>query len=536
MLYRVIIIIISICTAIIFAQESKLDTSEHELRGAINVISTPPNANIFLNGKEMEYRTPALVSDIRAGLNTIEVTLPDYLFAKRQINVIPDTAITLSFKLISLSDTAHIIGDLQLGILNLPRPPLNTPYLVDNKQVYSQEITLNSGKHHVVWEGGNIYTSLDTIVEIFPGKLTTFHFSPERLYGTLIVSPFPRDADVYINDRRYITGDLQTTLSTGTYTVMVQRNGYYPVEQQITITPGKFITLEIDLDIIPDRDNDGFLDSCDRCPEVYGLYGGCPKQNRRDAIKRYKDILVNNMKRQPLTISVNAAGYIRRQPINASFKELLSYFNDGKLLCNNQNGFIFGNMYTVSYSGFLISWEVGQWFFGLEYKKDNYNSLIIETATNQYCVYYDTTADITPRIILPSTSVSGGFNLKIKRFNAAYTLGHQWENIIISDLVLKEDLEKYLLHDPNFFNTANGYYLGPRTDITFKNNWWFHRLRFEFDLANDRKILPSLYTTIAISFGSKAKTGWHTLQVGLLYKLIPSAKRKKRIETANSGE
>ncbi len=519
-------------------QGEPVSGGDPELFGSVNILSTPPNARVFLNGEETGFKTPAFLSRVKAGLNTIKVTLPDYLFATRQINIIPDTTITLSFKLISLSDTAHIIGNLQLGILNLPRPPIHSPYLVDNKQVYSEEITLNAGKHHVVWEGGNIYSSLDTVIEIFPGKLTTFSFSPVRLTGQLTVSPFPFDADVYINQRLNSTGKLHTSLATGTYSISVQRNGYTPHEQQVTIMPGRHVILEIDLIKIPDRDNDGFLDSCDHCPDVYGLYAGCPKQDRGEAIKRYARIVHDNLKKQPLTFSLNTIGLLLRNPTNESFREFISYFNDGPPFCNNKSGIIFANSYSVSSHGFHINLELGQWYSGLKYEKHWYNPILITTEDNQYYIFYkDSATNLEPRIIIPSTSLSCGFNLTIRRFNCTYSLGYQWEDIIISDVISKAGFEQYLIESDSLQSDFTPY-TGPRTTIVFNNDFWFHKLRFEYDLAKGRRFIPSVYTSISLSFGSKPNTGWHTFQAGMLLKIIPSIKIKSRsiLEKADRTE
>jgi hypothetical protein len=503
--------------------------------GRIKITSTPSNAHIIINGRKTIYTTPALLTNIKEGLNTIEISLPDYLFAKRQINVVADTTISISFELISLSDTAHIIGDLKLGILMLPQPPLNTPYLIDNKQIYSREVTLNTGKHHVVWEGGNRYSSLDTIVDIFPGKLTTFQFYPERLFGNLTISPFPYDADVYINNRFYNTGELNITLSTETYTVAVHRKGYYSKEQDVTINPKKHITLEIDLEEIPDRDHDGFLDSIDICPDTYGLYGGCPKQNRREAIRKYKDVLVKNFKEQPFVISVNTIGYLYRNPTNPNFREFISYFNDGNPFFNNRNGLIFANNYTFSFRGFLLSFELGQWYSGIKYKKNRHNPLIIKTldkdsTINEYFIFYDTTANIKPCITFPSTALSGGFNLSIKKFNISYSLGYQWENIRISDLIIKEEFEKH------YSDPTNKKYTGPRTEIVFNNDCWFNKLHVKFDLKKLKRTVPAFYASAAIFFGPNVKTGWHTFQTGIEYRFYPSSKRKKKRSIQNSGE
>ncbi len=537
MFIRYFTFFVFLCTTATYSQESSIDTAETELSGAINIVSTPSDADIYINGKKAEHKTPALLADLKVGLNTIEVSLPDYLFAKRQVTILPDTTISISFKLISLSDTAHILGDLKLGILRLPGPPINAPYLVDNKQVYSREFTLNTGKHHIVWEGGNVYSSLDTIVEIFPGKLTTFNFIPERLTGKLTISPFPRDAEIYINERLYSTGDLDIVLSTGNYRVLIKRNGYFPQERNIVIHPGKHIYLEIDLDIIPDRDKDGFLDSVDLCPDEYGLYCGCPEQDRRDAIQRYKKILLSNLKNQPLTISVTAVGYIYRNPTNPNFRHFLSNFNDGKIFCNNRNGLTFANNYTVSYHGFFLSCELGQWLSGLEYKKGRQNPVIIETEKDQYCIFYkDSITGLNPRVVLPGTAVSLGFNLHIINFNAAYSLGYQWENIIITDLITKSNYDKHKALSDSLHMSIP--YTGPRTEITFDNSHWFHKLRFEYDITTIKRVIPAFYITAALSFGSDNQTGWHTFQAGILFKFLATPKRKgnRKIDTQEGSD
>ncbi len=510
------------------------DTINGKEYGTLIVTSIPSNAQITINGEKTDSKTPATISGLSIGTYTIELSLPDYLFAQRKVKVIADSTITISFNLISLSDTAHVIGDLKLGILRLPMPPISTPYLVDNVHVYYQDVTLNAGKHHVVWEGGNRYSSLDTIVEIFSGKLTTFKFSPERLSGTLIISPFPRDADIYINETLYSTGELKVTLHSSTYTIKIERNGYFPFEKDIIIVPNKETNLEIDLDRIPDRDQDGFLDSCDKCPDEYGLYNGCPKQIRRDAFKMYKDILIENLKKQPLIFSINTIGYIYRTPTNSSFKEFLSYFNNGSLYFNNQNSIELANTYNVSYHGIFLSCELGQWFSGLEYKKNNYNPLKIKTKVDQYYVVFDTTADIKPSIFLPSTSISAGFNIFVKKFNIACSFGYQWEDIVILDIVTVDNMQRYW--DGELRDINNERYIGPKTDIVFNNNWWFSRLCFLFDLAESDRAIPTFYTAFTLSFGSKKKTGWHKIQAGILYKFFLSSKQKQQPKNEKSGE
>lgn len=513
------------------AKENIANTStknKSNFKGSIRIVSEPSNANIFLNGQETLFRTPITIPDLKPGLNTVEISLPNYLFAKRQINIIPDTTLTISFKLILLSDATPIIGDLRLGILRLPHPPLNTPYIIDNRQIYSQEVTLNYGKHHIIWEGGNRYTSLDTIIEIYPGKLTTFQFEPQRLSGTLTISPLPLDADIYINNRLYSTGELNIRLSTGTFFIQVKRNGCYDREQYVTILPNKNIVLEIDLNQIPDRDNDGFLDTSDLCPDTYGLYNGCPKQKRRQAIRRYREVLKQNLIKQPLIFSVNPIAYLYRKPRNQYFNEFTSLFNDGRHYLNNLSSFIFANTYTISYHGIFLSCELGQSNSPLEFKKTIVDPIIIKTEEEDYCIVYnvDTSSNnlspIVPVIQIPSTTFSIGINLIVKRFNIAYSIGHQWEDVKIYDLVTVADYEKY----KNFGEDI------PRTNIIFNNNWWFTKLRCEVDLLKDyKKARPALYATASLSIGKEHLSGWQSYQFGFIYKFFPKKllqKHKKK--------
>lgn len=509
----------------IWAQQTSFDSLSLNRVGSLMVTSDPSHAEIILNGQKINRKTPSLLKNIPAGMNTIELSLPDYLFAQRQVAIVPDSTVSISFKLLSLSDTAHIIGDLKLGILSLPRPPLNNPYLVDSRQVFSQEITLNTGKHHVVWEGGNLYSSLDTIVEIYPGRLTTFLFNPQRLTGKLTVSPFPPDANVYINDRLYSTGEVSVSFPTGLYTVTVKRNGYFPEERQIQVLAQKDSVVSISLVHIPDRDQDGFLDSCDQCPDTYGLYDGCPKIKRSRALKRYAQVLRNNMHDDPLCVAFTAAGYLHRNPTNKYFREFISYFNNGSSFLNNYSGLHFFNTLSISFRGFFILAELGQWNSGLAYKKRQ--PLYVTTTSGDYCIVYDTSETIFPRIYIPGTALSAGFNFTVFDFTIAATVGYQWEDIKISDIITKENYELFKAKDSSV--TQFNKYIGPKTQVVFDNDWWFINVWIDRDLPlRTERMRLSLFVSTKLSFGAWNKTGWHSMQTGILTKLFPGNKEKKR--------
>ena len=481
----------------------------------LSVRSIPPGARIIINGIETGYSTPALIPNIPPGLNTVELILPDHLFIQRTVEFTADTTVNLSFKLISLSDTARIIGELQLGVLRLNKPPISNPYIIDNKQIYNQEITLNAGLHHVIWEGGNIFTSLDTIVEIFAGKISEIHFKPQRLYGKVTISPDPYDADIFINNSLYGTGEMTVSLPTGTYSVVLNSSKHYPAEKKILIAPDIHTIESITLTPIPDMDEDGFLDSLDKCPNQYGLYGGCPEQKKLDALIKYNTVFINNCKEQPLRIFVSLLSYMNRSPTNQIFSQFLSYFNNGTFLFTNVKGLSVANQLFFSYRGVITSIELGQWYFGLEYKKSRYNPLQLKTATNTYCVWYDTAAQVLPRITIPSTAISIGINLQISKFNLSNLFGYQFEDILVSDIITLKNKESY---ENGECGGPDGLYTGNKEQILFNNDWFFSAMYIDFEVLQFQKSILSFFTSCTIPISKHAFTGWYSIKFGFVQK------------------
>lgn len=495
------------------------DSSTSRKYGAIRVVSNPARAQVMLDGTSTGLVTPTIIRKVTPGRHSVEVHTPDYLFARRHIAVRADSTLSLSFELISLSDTACVIGELELGILALPPSPVKTPYLIDGRLVYSREVTLDTGFHHVAWEGGNRYSSLDTTVQIHSGRLTAFRSTPRRLTGRLQVSPFPPDAEVFLNGRARGLGDLDAVLPTETYELSIVRRGYYTQSEHVTLLPGERRYINIDLIAVPDRDNDGFLDSLDRCPDIYGLYGGCPKAKRHVALRHGARRIADNMRDDSLALSVGLLGYMTRRPTNRRFRDFVSYYNDGPAYFNNKQGLTAGDRYEASYKGLTVACRLGQWNTGLRYMKSD--TLRITTPSGAYCVVHDSIAELKPRLLLPSTAITVGLHLKMGKLQIGYGLGLQFENIVITDLIREDNLSQYA-------RTGAGRYNGPRTEIVFRNNWWFHELKCEVGLVQFNGLVPTFYAIADLSFGPPDRTGWFLLQAGILLKVFPQRIVKAR--------
>jgi hypothetical protein len=274
----------------------------------------------------------------------------------------------------------------------------------------------------------------------------------------------------------------------------------------VELLPNTRLSVDMDLREIPDRDRDGFLDSLDHCPDTYGLYAGCPKPRLRDAIKQNIERLRRNQRADPLTLACNTLGYIYRRPTNGTFREFLGRFNDGDLYMNNVTGAVAANTFVVSFKGLMLAVGLGQWNSGLDYRKRD--TLVLSTDRGVYQVFYDSLNGVMPRIMIPSTAVSAGFHFRLWWLDLGYTLGRQFEDIVVVDLVRRSD--------------------GETVDAVFDNDWWFHQLHIDADIDFGALAIPSAYVALKFPFGSRSRTGWNVFETGVKVKFRPKQKHKER--------
>ncbi|MFW6221056.1 MAG: PEGA domain-containing protein [Fibrobacterota bacterium] len=474
--------------------------------GALYVQSEPADARIFIDGVNINRTTPSIIEGIEAGEHTVEVSVPEYLFSRKKVVVEADSMVSVSFQLISSMDTAYVEGTLRLGVLQLPDPPIDVPFVIDGREIEGNQVTLNEGKHRVEWYGGDRYSSLDTVVEVFLGKVTTFPFNPRRLTGELELIPNPPDARIHIGEELLGYGVQEKTLPTGEYSFTFDRKRYYSQTEQITIYPDDKRQVVVTLTEVPDRDGDGFLDSVDKCSDVYGLYGGCPTPPFFEALRLNAQRILRNMREDPLNLSINSLSFIYRKPTNTRFRHILSYFSDGKNYMNNHKGLSLANSYTVSMRGLIVSVDLGQWNSGLVYEKADTLHVKGESG-NRYTILYDSLSGANPRVVLPSTSVSAGLHFITKWFNFGYLLGYRWEDITIYDLIDSQT--------------------GQNVSVRFDNDWWIKTCLVETEFSIGEWFSPTLYTTFTLPLGKSPRTGWHSFQTGLRFRFTPSRMRKR---------
>jgi len=468
--------------------------------GDLHIDSEPPGADIYLYGRATGKRPPAIIRNLVAGRYEAELFLPDYRFQRRNVPVPAGGTATTSFQMLSDFDTLHVLGEAQHGVLILPFPPLDSAYRIGDTVKAAFQEELLEGDYRITWNGGGLYRDIDTVITIPPGQMVYFNAPFVRLGGSATFQLFPQDALLCIEGFPCSPGGTTVQLPSGFHTARISRFGYEPERRKFIVSHGRKSFIRVVLSVNADRDFDGFPDSIDRCPDVYGLYDGCPKPDLRTSFMMKYEELLEYMETEPLSFSVTGIGYISRNPTNRRFHNFLAMFSGGLAGgLNNYQGINLGNIYQVSYRGFMAQAELGQWASGIKYRRPD--TLTIRTEHDRYLVWYDSLYQIDPAIFIPSTALSVGFKYRLYNYSVGYSLGFQWEDIILDEVQRMSD--------------------GSFRRVYFDNDWWFHEIMLEADLLMDTFVTPSLYAKFKFPFGPTMRTKWHVFQMGLQFRMRP---------------
>jgi hypothetical protein len=344
------------------------------------------------------------------------------------------------------------------------------------------------------------------VIFIQAGQMAYFNAPFVRLGGTAVFELYPEDALLCIEGFPCGPGGATVDLPSGFHTARVSRFGFEPERRKFVIGHGKKYLIRVALELNADADGDGFADSIDRCPDVYGLYEGCPKPDFKTMFMMKYGELNEYMETEPLSFSVSAIGLINRSATNRRFNTFLSQFSGGVAGgLNNYRGLTLGNAFQVSYRGFMAQVELGQWATGVLFRRPD--TLEIKTKRDRYLVWYDSLYNIDPAIFFPSTAISAGFKYRLLNYSVGYSLGFQWEDIIIDQIQRVSD--------------------GSFRRMAFDNDWWFHEIMLEADLYTDTFMTPSLYAKFKLPFGPTLRTKWHVIQVGIQFRMRPENWKKR---------
>jgi hypothetical protein len=472
--------------------------------GALDIISEPAGAQLIVNGISSLRKTPCKLENLPCGSYTIELFLPHHHFTRKEIKVVADSKIPLSFELLNDFDTVYISGRVPYGILMFPQPPVDSLFTIDTLKATTSRVNLLPGTYRIRWNGGGMYESVDTTIKVVESRVSYFDYLFQRRKGMLKVASIPFDAEICVENVPCSVGERVVELPSGKYRIEVQRHGFQNVKTSVDVIADTVTDVTVDLRMNSDRDADGFLDTMDMCPDEYGIYDGCPRRKLYHTLAIKKDEVLDYVKNDYPELGFSMIGFITKTPTNRQFNSFLSTFSAGRIGgINNYRGLTMFNTFHLMYHGFYGSVELGQWASGVRYKRSD--TLYLSANNNRYAVFYDSIQGIEPVISLPSTAFSLGFHYNWSWVNVVYSIGYQWEDIVIEKI--------YNINE------------GKVEKIVFDNDWWFHQIHLESDFHADVLFVPSVYFNIKFPFGPIKRTRWHVLQVGVQMKLFPIRKK-----------
>ena len=328
------------------------------------------------------------------------------------------------------ADTFFVFGTHSYGILNLPITPNAIPYIInDYIEHENQRIVLPMGRHRVSWHGGVGYMPIDTFVDVRAGEMVNLSLSFVERQGTLFIETEPDEARIFLNSDLAGVGVLFRDVKAGVHNLWVAANGFHAVEQTITVLPNRLTRLNIKLPSTNDRDGDGFPDSVDLCPDVFGIYRGCPRPPVWHELKELRNFWREYLRQQPFSIEVMALAFQYRIATEPTFRELIGLFNDGPVIGTNHRGFSAFNKMWIGYKQWIASLEYGQGFAGSRYRK----TFDIDV-DGEYRIMYSRNMESEPTMMMNSYSGQIGIRAGNEIMSIAILTGFQREKITLSNI------------------------------------------------------------------------------------------------------
>ena len=210
------------------------ETSGTDLLPVNFIVDGADRANLFLDGQEVDYsRTvqldpgPYVLRLEQSGYRTIEETITvseDNTLFRYEMQTLEIEAVTIRS---TPPDAAVYIDGMQEGITTFQDFFFPGEYLV-----------------RLTKDG---YRDFETQILVEENAENNFAFELERFAGTLQLSVVPANAQVRIGGRDF-TRQQDISLRPGTHRIVVEREGYYPVERIIEIEQAAQISLNIELE------------------------------------------------------------------------------------------------------------------------------------------------------------------------------------------------------------------------------------------------------------------------------------------------
>ncbi len=221
--------------------------------GAIEFVSVPVGASIFVDGKDTGYTTPITIGNIPAGKHTYELRLTGYNNYIGEILVSSDTTVPIYATLTKLTPTT---GSLSIK----SHPAFGAEVWIDGKAIVQNNISartpvvvtdISVGSHNIILKLTGFKDATGKF-DIKAGETTTLDLEliPLLTIGSLEITSEPSNARVYVNniDKERVTPATITNLTVGNYTYKLILDGYKDATGVFAIVAEKTTTIHVVLE------------------------------------------------------------------------------------------------------------------------------------------------------------------------------------------------------------------------------------------------------------------------------------------------
>ncbi len=220
-------------------KSSDSDALNIEQAGNIFVDSEPQGATVLLNNLKQEGQTPLLINDVQPGVYQIDIVLPQYQSAQRQIEVksleYPEVMVNL------LPNFGKVVIDSN---------PSGAILYVDDDQVgvtpYQAQREVGQYRLRIIQP---FYHELEDTLSVEVGSVFVATYALRPRFGQLLIRSNPSGARVLLDGNAIgMTPILQERISSGSHMLEVTLAPYETLRRSVTMEDGLVDTLNFDLE------------------------------------------------------------------------------------------------------------------------------------------------------------------------------------------------------------------------------------------------------------------------------------------------
>ena len=219
--------------------------------GSISVTSTPPGAEVSIDGVDTGNITPSTFDAIDQGSHVIEISLAGYQTANKTVTVSAVGTELVDFTLIAIPTTGS------LAVTSTPGNAAISLDGTDTGKVTPFTFTVITPGDHTVAVSLAGYNNASTTITIVPGEAASADFQLVQVpqTGSISVTSSPAGAEISLDgsDTGEVTPFTFTDVAAGGHTIDVSLAGYNTASKSVTFSAGSTVSVDFQLVVIPPK-------------------------------------------------------------------------------------------------------------------------------------------------------------------------------------------------------------------------------------------------------------------------------------------